>query len=46
MKSDEAAKLFDAVFRQFIAFTDYDAFGGLEASVKAMLEAEPDFGIF
>uniref|UniRef100_A0A914UUI7 Tetratricopeptide repeat protein 38 n=1 Tax=Plectus sambesii TaxID=2011161 RepID=A0A914UUI7_9BILA len=41
--SNEAAKLYDAVLRQYLSWSDCDALGGLEKSCKSLLEADPSF---
>ncbi|PAV89894.1 hypothetical protein WR25_15211 [Diploscapter pachys] len=40
--SNEAAKLFDALLRQIVSWSDCDALGGIDSTLKKMVEADPD----
>ncbi|CAH1785257.1 unnamed protein product [Owenia fusiformis] len=41
--SNEAAKLYDAAVTQIVGYYDDSSVGGLEATLKRMLECDPDF---
>lgn len=41
--SDEAAKLFDGAVSQFIGWYDDKQLGGMDSTMKKMLEADPEF---
>jgi hypothetical protein len=43
VKSDEAAKMYDAAVRQLVAWSDCEQLGGLTGTLQRMNEADPDF---
>lgn len=42
--SNEAAKLYDAAITQYVGWYDDDQLGGLDTTIKNMLEADHTFG--
>ncbi|VDP25301.1 unnamed protein product, partial [Onchocerca flexuosa] len=40
--SNEAARLFDALLRQYISWSECDQLGGMDKTLSKMIEAEPN----